>query len=96
MSRPDRRGWVRTDKRATIIEARGRYKQPRGVAPQVDLARAESMCFGKSGFYSEVDANRKAARIVADGGPPMRAYSCPMCGLWHLTRNGARQIREVR
>lgn len=43
----------------------------------------------KSRYATEFAANRAAARVVVPLGVWLRAYECPGCGFWHLTKQGA-------
>jgi hypothetical protein len=52
----------------------------------ISMLRNERMCLRKRIFWSEFSATTRAKRIT-DSGVPMRAYHCPNCYQWHLTRN---------
>lgn len=41
------------------------------------------MCLRKVLFWTEISA-RAAADKITRKGHPMRAYSCPNCGNWHI------------
>jgi hypothetical protein len=69
-----------------------RHKSERGNArgrtfgSPADWQRSlNRMCRDKVAFPKAVRAEASARKIVEVGGPPMRAYSCPSCGKWHLT-----------
>jgi hypothetical protein len=47
--------------------------------------RNETMCLRKKVFWSGFAA-RYRAQSITKGGTPMRAYHCPNCYQWHLTR----------
>lgn len=38
---------------------------------------------------------RAAQKITFSGGPPLRAYRCPMCGGWHLTAAGVMEGFDI-
>lgn len=52
-------------------------------------------CYRKAFFDSEKNARKRAAKIVAKGGPQMYAYGCSECGQYHLTRNPGAQGKVI-
>jgi hypothetical protein len=40
----------------------------------------------KRRYFTEIDALVMAAKRVACGAPGLRAYQCPHCSGWHLTK----------
>ncbi len=49
------------------------------------MLRNERMCLRKRIFWSSFSAKSRAQQITKSG-TPMRAYHCPNCLQWHLTR----------
>lgn len=47
---------------------------------------AHWMCGAKIRYESESDALARAARSAYHGAPLLRAYKCPYCDGWHLTK----------
>jgi hypothetical protein len=45
-------------------------------------------CLSKQRWGRLERAMRAAQKISFGGGPPLRAYRCPMCSGWHLTQSG--------
>ncbi len=43
-------------------------------------------CQGKVCYPTERSAIRKGERCTEARGTPLRAYECPRCGDWHLTK----------
>lgn len=50
-------------------------------------------CFKKVQYHSLVDATAQAVRDRKKHGTDSRPYSCPVCGLWHLTTRPAQPKR---
>jgi hypothetical protein len=51
--------------------------------------RNERQCLDKRAYASQTDAKMTASRIRVKRGVPLRAYRCPNCHWWHLTKAGA-------
>jgi len=49
----------------------------------------ERQCLDKRAYASQTDAKMTASRIRVKRGVPLRAYRCPNCHWWHLTKAGA-------
>lgn len=49
------------------------------------MLKNEKMCLRKKLFWDEGRA-RSRAEAITRSGVPMRAYRCPNCLQWHLTR----------
>lgn len=43
-------------------------------------------CGRKARYRSRSVAEKMALRRMRDGAPDLRAYRCPYCGSWHLTK----------
>lgn len=57
--------------------------------------RGYRMCGRKTRYESEQVAKSSAGRLESEGAPPLRAYKCPICKGWHLTKvNGSGDDRE--
>jgi hypothetical protein len=57
----------------------------------VTIGRLHARCAtnGKRGYATEEAAQREARALAfIAGGKVMRAYPCPWCAWWHLTRTG--------
>lgn len=54
-------------------------------------ANRVAACHSKRRYWSEVDALVQAAKLVCQPRkiPTLRAYQCPSCGGWHLTKRPA-------
>lgn len=48
------------------------------------MTEYEVACLGKSRFYNRATARRRARQIRRQGGPRLRPYARPFCGLHHL------------
>jgi len=46
-------------------------------------------CLTKHRYKSRHQAMNMAAKVMSRRGTNLRAYSCPFCFGWHLTRRGA-------
>lgn len=51
-----------------------------------DSLGSQIRCAAKRVYEGRDKAITAARAIVFDGGPQMRAYRCPHCAGWHLTR----------
>lgn len=47
----------------------------------------ERSCTGKRAYLFKDKAERVARQREASGAPPLRAYKCPRCPCWHLTKS---------
>lgn len=46
----------------------------------------ERQCLSKRPYLTQADARRVAERAMKKRGVPLRAYECPNCRWWHLTK----------
>lgn len=53
--------------------------------------RAHVMCGRKLRYPSKESALRTANRCLRHGSVALRAYKCPYCGGWHLTKDAERE-----
>lgn len=87
---------------AAIREARREYRKaakaadaPPTPVPEVpaatvldrfDLEDVKAMCATKRAYVSQIEADRMARACEAKRGKPLRAYPCPACSHWHITK----------
>lgn len=50
------------------------------------VALQQRSCHMKHRYFDEISAVIVANKRAARGAPPLRAYACPHCGGWHLTK----------
>lgn len=59
----------------------------RGLDAVAECGYGSYMACGRKVRYSNrASAIHVARRRMAAGSPPLRAYQCPHCGGWHLTK----------
>lgn len=66
-----------------------KYKNFSKASPATVLARvcgSARMCLSKRTYNDEEEATAAIAAVAAAKGWPMRAYECPHCFKWHLSR----------
>lgn len=66
--------------------ARAHRRRPKAPAATADFKHCKAT--GKRGYATSADAALAATRIR--NAEPVRAYLCPDCGRWHLTRQTRR------
>ena len=55
-----------------------------------EAAWVELVCEKKGSFKYARHAKRSARKIAKRGGPKLKAYKCPHCGRYHLTKRRKR------
>ena len=50
------------------------------------VGKNERMCLSKRVYWSKSMADQVAAKRTRAAGFKIRAYQCPNCGQWHLTK----------
>lgn len=62
---------------------------------KINKYKCHRMCLGKTVFWSAGDAMAKCDSISTKGGPTMRAYQCPNCFQWHITKQSLKLRRNM-
>lgn len=80
MSRPN------ASKRKRVARRKHRKEKAERKAEFGKRGKAYMGCTRKRRYHSKLDAELNAMMYSRDSGHTLRAYKCPRCGGWHLTK----------
>ena len=88
MSRPN------SSKRKRVANKRKRKARRERKEEYGKRGKAYKMCTRKRRYHSRLDAELNASRLMRDNGLTLRAYKCPLCHGWHLSKR-VRKIQDI-